>query len=116
MKPYRGQKIGTYHRSFTSFARHFGLDLIGYIEPRPGIPPTPGHTFELIRLIKRENCKVVLVEPYFDLKTPQSIGRETGAQVIVYLPSVGGEKQVMSYIELFDYDIGLLIHAFRSAQ
>ena len=116
MKPYRGQKIVTYHRSFTYFAKHFGLDVIGYIEPRPGIPPTPGHAIELIRLIKRENCKVVLVEPYFDLKTPQSIGRETGARVIVYLPSVGGEKQVTTYLELFDYNIRLLIQAFRSGQ
>jgi len=115
MKPYRGQKVVTYHRSFPNFARHFGLDVIGYVEPRPGIPPTPSHTIELIQLIKRENCKVVLVEPYFDLKTPQSIGRETGAQVIVYLPSVGGEKQVTNYFELFDYDIGLLIKAFQSS-
>jgi zinc/manganese transport system substrate-binding protein len=116
IKPYRGQKIATYHRSFTYFAKHFGLDVIGYIEPRPGIPPTPGHTIELIRLIKRENCKVLLVEPYFDLKTPQSIGRETGARVIVYLPSVGGEKQVTTYLELFDYNIRLLIQAFQSGQ
>jgi zinc/manganese transport system substrate-binding protein len=116
IKPYRGRKVVTYHRSFTNFARHFGLEVIGYIEPRPGIPPTPGHTIELISLIKREKCKVVLVEPYFDLKTPQSIGRETGAQVVVYLPSVGGEKQVTTYLELFDYDIGLLTQAFRSAQ
>ena len=114
MKPYRGQKVVTYHRSFASFAKHFGLDVIGYVEPRPGIPPSPRHTIELIQLMKRENCRVVLVEPYFDLKTPQSIGRETGAQVVVYLPSVGGEKQVTTYFELFDYDIGLLIKAFQA--
>jgi zinc/manganese transport system substrate-binding protein len=114
MKPYRGRKVITYHRSFTNFAKHFGLDVIGYVEPRPGIPPSPGHTIELIQLIKRDNCKTVLVEPYFDLKTPQAIGRETGAQVIVYLPSVGGEKQVRTYLDLFGYDIGLLIKAFQS--
>jgi zinc/manganese transport system substrate-binding protein len=114
MKPYRGRKVVTYHRSFTSFARHFGLDVIGYVEPRPGIPPTPGHTIELIQLIKRENCQLVLVEPYFDLKTPQSIGRDSGAQVVVFLPSVGGEKQVTTYFELFDYDIGLIVKAFQS--
>jgi ABC-type Zn uptake system ZnuABC Zn-binding protein ZnuA len=115
MRPYRGQKVVTYHRSFPNFAKHFGLDVIGYVEPRPGIPPTPSHTIELIQLIKRENCEVVLVEPYFDMRTPQSIGRETGAQVIVYLPSVGGEKQVATYFDLFDYDIGLLIKAFQSS-
>ena len=114
MKPWRGRKVVTYHRSFTNFAKHFGLEVIEYVEPRPGIPPTPGHTIEVIQLMKRENCKVVLVEPYFDLKTPQSIGREAGAQVVVYLPSVGGEKQVTNYIELFDYDIGLLNKAFQA--
>jgi ABC-type Zn uptake system ZnuABC Zn-binding protein ZnuA len=116
MKPYRGRKVVTYHRSFPNFARHFGLDVIGYVEPRPGIPPSPSHTIELIQLMKRENCRVVLVEPYFDLKTPQSIGRETGGQVVVYLPSVAGEKQVTNYFELFDYDIGLLIKAFQASQ
>jgi ABC-type Zn uptake system ZnuABC Zn-binding protein ZnuA len=116
MKPYRGRKVVTYHRSFPNFAKHFGLVVIGYVEPRPGIPPTPSHTLETIQLMKRENCKVILVEPYFDLKTPQSIGRETGAQVVVYLPSVGGEKGVDDYFKLFDYDIGLLIKAFSATQ
>jgi zinc/manganese transport system substrate-binding protein len=116
MRPYRGRKVVTYHRSFPNFAKHFGLDVIGYVEPRPGIPPTPTHTLEIIQLMRRENCKVVLVEPYFDLKTPQSIGRETGAQVVVYLPSVGGEKGVDDYFKLFDYDIGLLIKAFSATQ
>jgi len=116
MRPYRGRKVVTYHRSFPNFAKHYGLNVIGYVEPRPGIPPTPSHTIELIQLMRRENCKVVLVEPYFDLKTPQSIGRETGAQVVVYLPSVGGEKQVTNYFELFDYDITLLTKAFQATQ
>ena len=116
MRPYQGRKVVTYHRSFPNFAQHFHLDVIGYVEPRPGIPPTPTHTLELIQLMKRENCRVVLVEPYFDLKTPQSIGRETNAQVVVYLPSVGGEKQVTTYFELFDYDIALLTKAFEATK
>jgi ABC-type Zn uptake system ZnuABC Zn-binding protein ZnuA len=113
MAPYRGRKIVTYHNSITNFAKHFHLEVIGYVEPRPGIPPTPSHTFDLIGLMKRENCKLVLVEPYFDLKTPNSIGAATGAKVLVYLPSVGGEKQVTNYFELFDYDIALLTKAFQ---
>ena len=116
MKPYHGRKVVTYHNSFPNFAKHFSLNVIGYVEPRPGIPPTPSHTIELIGLMKRENCKVVLVEPYFDLKTPQSIGRETGAQVVQYLPSVGGEKQVTDYFQLFDYNINLLTKAFQATQ
>ncbi|PYV69703.1 MAG: zinc ABC transporter substrate-binding protein [Acidobacteria bacterium] len=113
MAPFRGSKVVTYHNSFTNFAKHFHLSVIGYVEPRPGIPPTPSHTLDLIGLMKRENCKLVLVEPYFDMKTPNSIGAATGAKVQVYLPSVGGEKQVTTYFELFDYDIALLKKAFQ---
>ena len=113
MAPYHGRKLVTYHNSFTNFGKHFHLNVIGYVEPRPGIPPTPSHTFELIGLMKREDCKLVLVEPYFDMKTPNSIGAATGAKVVVYLPSVGGEKQVTNYFQLFDYDIALLTKAFQ---
>src|SRR5881394_3511656 len=112
MKPYRGRKVVTYHKSWPNFAKHFGLDVVGYIEPRPGIPPTPGHTIELIQQMKRENVKIIMVEPYFDLKTPNNIASGTGGKVLVMLPSVGGEKDITDYFKLFDYDIGLLKKAF----
>ena len=115
MAPYKGTKVVTYHRSFPNFAERFGLDVIGYVEPRPGIPPTPQHTLDLMREMKRQNVKVVLVEPYFDLKTPNAIGRDTGAQVLVMLPSVGGVKEAGDYLKLFDYDINLLIAALKKA-
>ena len=75
MAPYKGAKVVTYHRSFPEFAERFGLDVVGYVEPRPGIPPSPQHTLDLINEMKRQNVKLMLVEPYFDLKTPNSIGR-----------------------------------------
>src|SRR5438309_1937390 len=115
MAPYKGTKVVTYHRSFPNFAKRFGLDIVGYVEPRPGIPPTPQHTLDLINEMKRQNVKLVLVEPYFDLKTPNSIGRETGAEVLVMPPSVGGVKEVTDYFKLFDYDINLLIDAVKKA-
>ncbi len=112
MKPYEGRKIVTYHRSWPNFADHFHLNVVGYVEPRPGIPPSPQHTVELIQQMKRDNVKVIVVEPYFDLKTPNAIGRETGAQVLVLPPSVGGEKEITDYFKLFDYDITKLKQAF----
>jgi len=115
LEPYKGVKVVTYHRSYPNFAERFGLDVIGYVEPRPGIPPTPQHTLDLIAEMKRQNVKVVLVEPYFDLKTPNSIGRETGAQVIVLPPSVGGVKEITDYFKLFDYDVNLLTNALKQA-
>ena len=113
MAPYKGTKMVTYHRSFPNFAERFGLDIVGYVEPRPGIPPTPQHTLDLINEMKRQNVKLVLVEPYFDLKTPNAIGRETGAQVLVVPPSVGGVKEITDYFKLFDYDINLIIGAIK---
>ena len=115
MAPYKGTKMVTYHRSFPNLAERFGLDIVGYVEPRPGIPPTPQHTLDLINEMKRQNVKLVLVEPYFDMKTPMSIGRETGAQVLVMPPSVGGVKEVPDYFKLFDYDINLLIEAIKKS-
>ena len=115
MAPYKGTKMVTYHRSFPNFAERFGLDIMGYVEPRPGIPPTPQHTLDLINEMKRQNVKLVVVEPYFDLKTPNSIGRETGAQVLVLPPSVGGVKEVSDYFKLFDYDINLLVDAIKKS-
>ena len=113
MAPYKGTKVVTYHRSFPNFAERFGLEVIGYVEPRPGIPPSPQHTLDLINEMKKQNVKLVLVEPYFDLKTPNSIGRATGAEVLVMPPSVGGVKDVTDYFTLFDYDINLLIGALK---
>jgi ABC-type Zn uptake system ZnuABC Zn-binding protein ZnuA len=116
MKPYAGRKIVTYHRSWPNFAEHFGLDVVGYVEPRPGIPPSPQHTVELIGMMKREGVKLVVVEPYFDLKTPNAIARDTGAQVVVLMPSVGGEKEITDYFKLFDYDIAKLKQAFDATR
>jgi zinc/manganese transport system substrate-binding protein len=115
LAPYKGTKVVTYHRSFPNFAARFGLDIIGYVEPKPGIPPSPQHTLDLINEMKRQNVKLVLVEPYFDLKTPNAIGRATGAEVLVMPPSVGGVKEVTDYFKLFDYDINLLVEAIKKA-
>jgi ABC-type Zn uptake system ZnuABC Zn-binding protein ZnuA len=113
MAPYKGLKVVTYHRSWPNFADAFGLDVIGYVEPKPGIPPSPAHTLELEQEMKRQHVKLVLVEPYFDLKTPNAIGRDTGATVLVMPPSVGGVKEITDYFSLFDYDINLLVSAVK---
>jgi len=114
LTPYRGTKIVTYHRSWTNFAEAFGLQVAGYVEPKPGIPPSPAHTLNLIHEMKKEGIKLILVEPYFDLKTPNAIARDTGAKVLVMPPSVGGVKQAADYIRLFDYNVELLVSTLKS--
>jgi len=115
MAPYKGLKVVTYHRSFPNFTDRYGLEVIGYVEPRPGIPPSPSHTLELMQEMKRQNVKIIMVEPYFDLKTPNAIARETGARVVVLAPSVGGTKEVTDYFKLFDYDIDSMIAAIKES-
>ena len=103
LAPYRGAKIVTYHNSWPNFARRFGLNVVGYVEPKPGVPPSPSHTFELINLMKAQNVKAILMEPYFDLKTPQSIAERTGAQARRHV-SVGRRRraELDDYFKLFD--------------
>jgi zinc/manganese transport system substrate-binding protein len=115
MAPYKGLKVVTYHRSWPNFAEAFGLDVVGYVEPKPGIPPSPSHTLALIQQMKHDNVKVIVIEPYFDPKTPNSIGSQTGAQVVTLAPSVGGEKEATDYFKLFDYDIAKLVAAIKAA-
>jgi len=113
MRPYRGVKVVTYHNSWPNFARRFGLEVVGFVEPRPGVPPSPSHTLELIQAMKAQGARVILVEPYFDLQTPNAVGREAGAKVVVLCPSVGGVEGVKDYFQLFEHNIALLEAAFR---
>jgi len=113
MAPFRGAKIVTYHPSWPNFARHFGLDIAGTVEPKPGIPPSPSHTLEIINLIKQQHIKVIVMEPYFDRKTPDFIGERTGAKVVVLYPSVAGKAGLDDYFKLFDYDLNELTKALK---
>src|SRR5437870_3951452 len=114
LAPYRGAKVVTYHNSWPNFAKHFGLDVVAYVEPKPGVPPSPSHTFELINLMKQQHVKAILMEPYFDSKTPQSIAERTGAKLVVLYPSVGGAKSgTDDYFQLFDTNVANLVKALQ---
>jgi ABC-type Zn uptake system ZnuABC Zn-binding protein ZnuA len=114
LAPYRGAKVVTYHNSWPNFAKHFGLDVVGYVEPKPGVPPSPSHTFELINMMKAQHVKAIMMEPYFDAKTPQSIAERTGAKLVVLYPSVGGAKSgTDDYFQLFDTNIANLVKALK---
>ena len=114
MAPYKGRKVVTYHRSWPNFGERFGLDVIGYVEPRPGIPPTPSHTLDLINEMKRAERqdhagRAVLRPARRRTRSPA----QTGGEVLGLMPSVGGDKEITDYFKLFDYDINLLVTAFE---
>ena len=103
----------TYHNSWPNFVERYKLQVIDYVEPKPGVPPSPSHIYNLIQKMKREKVKVIMVEPYFDLKTPKAIAEKTGAKVIVMYPSVGGAEGLDDWFAVFDRNIRTLSEALR---
>ncbi len=116
MAPFAGAKVVTFHDSWPNFAKRFALQVVGHVEPKPGIPPTPSHTLEIVNLIEGQKVPLILVEPYFDLKTPKYIAGKTGAQVLVFYPSVGGTPAIQDYFTLFDTNIDHFVAAMKGAR
>jgi zinc/manganese transport system substrate-binding protein len=114
LAPYAGTEVVTYHNSWPNFLKHFDLKAAGYIEPKPGIPPSPSHTVELINLMTARKTPVILMEPYFDERTPRSVANKTGATLLKFVPSVGGVPQAKDYVSLFDYDVKILADALAA--
>jgi len=114
LAPFKGAKLVTYHRSWSNFMDRFGLDVIGYVEPKPGIPAPPAHIIELVAEMKRQNARVIAVEPYWSPKTPEAIASRTNGKVLILAPSVGGADGISDYIGLFDYDVAKLVEAFKA--
>lgn len=112
LAPFRSQHVVAYHNSWPYFAHRFGLKIEMFLEPKPGLPPTPAHLAQVMARMKQENARVVIVEPYLDHRTAETAARSTGATVVdvAYLP--GGVKGTEdSYIKLMDYLVTALAKA-----
>ena len=103
MAPLRGKKVITHHKSFSYFVDWAGLEVRNYIEPKPGIPPSPAHILSLTQLITTEKITLLITENYYDPKPSLELAKRTGAKVLVLPTSVGGEKGVDTYEALFDH-------------
>ncbi len=114
--PYDGTKIFAYHDSWVYFEKRFGLEIVGFLEPKPGIPPTPSHLVSVIRKMQKNNIGVIIISPYYDDKPAQSIAKRTGAQVVAIASSVGAYPQIKSYFDLFDYNINALVDAIKNTK
>ena len=101
--PFRGKKIVAYHKNWIYFTSTFGLNIVDYIEPKPGIPPSAKHVQNMIRKIKEQDIKLMLVASYFEKKSPQMIEEKTGIKAL-YLPMfVEGIQSINNNFELIDY-------------
>lgn len=113
MRPYRGTKIVTYHRSWSYFANHFGLNVIGEVEPLPGIPPSPSSLARLADDMVKQSVKVILMEPFYSDNGPEFVARNTGAKVLILPSSVGGKEEIKTYFDLFDVNLKKLIEVLQ---
>ena len=109
--PLQDAKVVAYHNSWKYFLSFAGLDITGYIEPKPGIPPSPSYLAQLIADMKREQVKVVIIDPFYDAKVPRFVADQAGAKLLVLPSSVGGAPGVTDYLGLIDHNV----QALRSA-
>jgi ABC-type Zn uptake system ZnuABC Zn-binding protein ZnuA len=113
LEPVRGSRVLTYHESFNYFLRRFGLDLAGAIEDRPGIPASPAHLVNLIRVVKEQKVKVIVAEPYADQKVVELVARDSGARAVVLPSAVNGVKGTDTYLAFLEYNVNTLAAALR---
>jgi len=102
LAPYRGARIVTYHKDFVYFAERFGLTIIDELEPKPGIAPSPAHLAQVIGKMKATNAKVVLVQPFQNRKTAETVARQTGATVLDVPEQPGAAPNTTTYFEMMD--------------
>jgi zinc/manganese transport system substrate-binding protein len=102
LAPFKGTKIVAYHKSWDYFANWAGFDEVGWIEPKPGIPPTPSHVAHLIAIMKNENVKLVIAESFYPQKTARIIAEKTGTEFLVLPSSVGAREGIDTYTQLID--------------
>ncbi len=103
---YKGTEIVTYHKSWVYFSEWARFKEVGYVEPKPGIPPSPSYVADLIRKIQGMNVKLVIAESFYPQKLPSLVAEKAGASFLVLPAQVGGSDDVKTYFDLFNVIVG----------
>ncbi len=111
LAPYRGARIVTYHKDFVYLAQRFGLNIVDELEAKPGIAPSPAHLAEVIGKMKSTNAKVILVQPFQNRKTAETVARQTGATVLDVPQQPGAVANTASYFDMMDHLVATLAGA-----
>lgn len=114
LAPFNGTKVVTYHKLWSYFIDWAGFNLAGTIEPIPGVPPSPSHVADLIKIMEAEQVKLIISANYFPKKTPEIMAQKTGATSLVLPAMVGGEEGINTYFELFDAIVGETTSALKN--
>jgi ABC-type Zn uptake system ZnuABC Zn-binding protein ZnuA len=114
LQPFNGMTLIAYHNSWPYFARRFRLNIVDYIEPKPGIPPSPAQLAALVRKMQAERVSVIIKQPFEPEQIPRMLASRTGARVAVLAPSVGALPGISDYFALFDYNVKELAEALAA--
>lgn len=109
----KGKPVVAWHTSWRYFAEYNGMNIVAFMEPKPGVPPSPSHLYEVIQAVKRTGAKAIVMEPFYDRKVADLVAKQTGIKVLILPPSVGGVKGIDDYIQLMKYDMSQLANAVR---
>jgi len=112
--PFHGQHLAAYHDDWLYFARRFGFEVDVFLEPKPGVPPSPSHLAEVIGRIKAEHIKAILVEPYHNRKIAEKVASATGAHVVDGAQYPEALPNTATYVELIDVLVSRLITALKN--
>lgn len=113
MLPFKDQHVVAYHDSWPYFAHRFGINIDIFLEPKPGIPPSPSHLAEVIAQMKAQHVKAVIVEPYHDRRIAEKVANATGAKVVEFSQFPGGISGTDSYVKLIDTLVSRLAAALK---
>src|SRR6195256_4266430 len=113
MLPFKGQHVVAYHDSWVYFAHRFGLNIEIFLEPKPGIPPSPSHLVEVIQQMKAQKIKAIIVEPFHDRRIAEKVASATGAKVVDFTQYPGGLPNTDSYVKLIDKLVASLTAAMK---
>ena len=107
----KGVKVVTYHRSWSYFVNHFGTEVVGEIEPKPGIAPTAGHLARLIRTIRGEGADLIIKEPYYSNRYPELLKEKTGIPYVNLANMSGGTEETATYIQFIEHNLKTVLKA-----
>jgi ABC-type Zn uptake system ZnuABC Zn-binding protein ZnuA len=114
-KPYEGLKVVTFHAAWDYFADAIPIQIVGTIEPKPGITPSPAQVQQVVDSMKRQGVKVVICETWDDVRLSEYVANQAGAKMVILPDHVSGIPGVDTYAKLFQYDTQKLIETARAA-
>jgi ABC-type Zn uptake system ZnuABC Zn-binding protein ZnuA len=113
MAPFKGSKIIAYHNEWVYFERRFGLQIVDFMEPKPGIPPSPSQLVKVIKEVMANKIKVIISSPYFTTSSSDVVAKQTGVKELTIATSVAAFTSIKNYFDLFDYNIDQLIAVLK---